>query len=422
MKIAFVAQPWSFARPIIGCDSLGIWTYQVARRLNNSTQVLYYGLKDNNYPSVYQESGIEYHGISSNFDKYLKIFRILDRWQITSPQRPFFASRLYGLGYIYQVAKSLQKEQCDLIHIHNFSQFAPIIKAFNPHSKIVLHMHCEWLNQLNWEMINRRLQYIDLVISCSDYLTEKSSKRFSHLDNRFQTVYNGVDTTLFTNNYSQNQTQDYSSKKNKNILFVGRISPEKGIHILVDAFKQVVKQHPNTTLTIAGPKAIVCPEFLVRLDDNPKVQNLIRFYQKSQDYFEYIQSQIEPEIADKNQFTGPLNQLELVDYYRQADLVINPSLSEAFGMSLVEAMAMEIAVIGAKAGGMPNVIEEGKVGLLAESADTESLVQAILQLLQNEDTCKAMGKAGRQRVLKLFCWDRVTENLLDIYQNLLQHG
>lgn len=139
MKIAFISQPWSFARPIIGCDSLGIWTYQVARRLNNSTQVLYYGLRDNSYPPVYQESGIEYHGISSTFDKLLKVFRLLDRWKITDPKRPFFASRWYGLGYIYQVAKSLQQEQCDLIHIHNFSQFAPIIKAFNPHSKIILH-------------------------------------------------------------------------------------------------------------------------------------------------------------------------------------------------------------------------------------------------------------------------------------------
>jgi glycosyltransferase involved in cell wall biosynthesis len=216
------------------------------------------------------------------------------------------------------------------------------------------------------------------------------------------------------------KNRDYQQQKNKELLYVGRISPEKGLHVLLEAFQKVAQQQPNVNLKILGGKAIVPAQFLVRLDNNPEVKALIRFYQQSQDYLEYLYSQITPALAKKISFIGALSQIELVDYYRQADLLINPALSEAFGMSLIEAMATGIPVIGAKIGGMNNVISEGEVGLFFKSAEPDSLATAILKLLDDDCTRKTMGLAGRQRVLSLFSWERVSENLWDYYQNLLE--
>jgi glycosyltransferase involved in cell wall biosynthesis len=218
MKIAFICQPWTVARPTLECDSIGIWTYQVARRLNQKAKILFYGGQKYDAPPVYNHEGIEYRGIKLGFDKFTKVFEYLDLWQLTAPQKPFFASTFYYSNYIKKIAKDLQKQQCDLIHIHNFSQFVPIIKTFNPNSKIVLHMHCEWLTQLDWQTIEKRLNLVDLVIGCSDYITDKIIKHFPHLATRFVSVANGVDTDLF---FPKNR--DYQQQKNKELLYVAYI-------------------------------------------------------------------------------------------------------------------------------------------------------------------------------------------------------
>jgi len=96
-------------------------------------------------------------------------------------KRPLFASKLFYLTYVLQVARDLKREKCDIVHLHNFFQFVPIIRAFNPKIKIVLHMHCEWLTQLDRTMIENRLRKVDLIIGCSEYITEKARlvKRYS---------------------------------------------------------------------------------------------------------------------------------------------------------------------------------------------------------------------------------------------------
>ena len=75
-----------------------------------------------------------------------------------SPKRPFFSSNFVALEYILPIALDLRRNQVDIVHLQNFSQFVPIIRAFNPRIKIVLHMRCEWLSLLDREMIEPRIQ------------------------------------------------------------------------------------------------------------------------------------------------------------------------------------------------------------------------------------------------------------------------
>jgi glycosyltransferase involved in cell wall biosynthesis len=414
MKVAFVNQPWTVASPPDECDSIAIWTHQVTRHLTSSCQIVYYGRRNPaRKEAVYREDGVLYRGVSVAFDKLLRPLRILDRWGILNPKRPFFASSLYYLGYIWQVANDLRKQQCDIVHIHNFSQFVPIIRFFNPRVKIVLHMHCEWLTQLDAKTIARRLDRADLVIGCSDYITEKIRRRFPQFANRCNTVFNGVDTNHFVGN---NTYRDLKGKENWKLLFVGRISPEKGVHILLDAFQQVVKHYPKAKLEIAGPESIVSKEFIVGLSDERTVRELESFYTGS--YLTQLKSEIPSELATQILFPGAVPQEQLLNHYWDADILINPSLSEAFGMSLVEGMATETPVIGARVGGMTCVVEEGKTGLLVEPSNASALAEAIVYLLSKEDLRKAMGRAGRQRVLALFSWEKIAKSLLLQYQNL----
>jgi glycosyltransferase involved in cell wall biosynthesis len=410
MKIAFVSQPWTYANPPIGCDSIAIWTHQVGRRLTQFCDVVVYGRKGRFHPcKVEQIKGIEYRRVSVALDQLSRGLRLLDRWHLLNPKRPIFASHLYYLAYIVQVAYDLRQQQCDIIHIHNFSQFVPIVRAFNPQAKIVLHMHCEWLTQLDPAILTSRLAQADLIIACSHYLTRKIRKRFPQFAGRCQTVFNGVDAEFFR---PRTQARPISTGT-KHLLFVGRVSPEKGVHILLEAF-QIVAQHlPHVELSIAGPEVMLSKEFIVKLEDTGYVADLAKFY--ASDYSAALKQQIPSHLVDSIHFRGERSREELLLDYSNADLLINPSLSEAFGMSLVEAMAMEIPVIGAAVGGMTDVIEDGKTGLLVPPNHPKALADAILRLLIDDALSASMGAAGHQQVLELFSWDRVTETLLKLY-------
>ncbi len=302
------------------------------------------------------------------------------------------------------VALDLKKQQCNIIHIHNFSQFVPIIRYFHPRAKIVLHMHCEWLTQLHAPTIAKRIAQADLILGCSNHITNKIRDRFPQLAARCQTVYNGVNTDIFV----PHPNQQFNSIAPK-LLFVGRISPEKGIHLLIEAFERVVQQYPQAQLIIVGPEVIVAKEFLTDLSDNPQITALAPLYASS--YLQYLKHQIPSHLVSQIVFAGSLRQEELVQYYQNADLVVNPSLSEAFGMSLVEAMACETPVIGARVGGMPEAISENVTGLLFESGNATALAKTILQILAEPSLQVSLGKAGRARVLELFSWQRIAESL-----------
>jgi glycosyltransferase involved in cell wall biosynthesis len=411
MKIAFVNQPWDSIIPPVQAGSIPIWNYEVARRLVKHCDVIIYARKNPGQKAVEFYEKVEYRRVSVALGRFFN--GISKLWANLSLKNSYFASIFYGFSYAVRVAIDLRRQKCDVVHIPNFSQFVPIIRAFNPNIKIILHMHCEWLTQVNHKLIAKRLSQVDLIIGCSDYITKKIESYLPQFSELCHTVFNGVDLEQFISNNNNNQTKPNDSKK---LLFVGRISPEKGLHILLDAFEIVIKYYPQAYLEIVGPQKPTPTEFLAALSDDPNVAFLTKLDPKN--YFSYLQNKLSLKIASQVFFSGSVKHLELVDCYRKADILINPSVSEAFGMSLVEAMATGIPVIATRVGGMIDVVEEGKTGLLVEANNASALAEAIIHLLADRELRESMGRAGRQRALELFSWDKITESLLSNYYKL----
>jgi glycosyltransferase involved in cell wall biosynthesis len=413
MKTAFISQPWNDVVPPVQSGSIAIWTYEVARRLAQSCDVVIYAKKGRHQKKAEYCEDVSYRRMSIRTDRWLQ--RLLNRFStIRDVRYPLFASNFFYLGYIFQVANDLKAQQCDIAHLYNFSQFIPIIRSLNPSIKIVLHMHCDWLTQLERETIKRQLGKVDLVIGCCEYITERIRRSFPLFSNICNTIYNGTDINFFSyKNYRRN------AEKNslKRLLFVGRISPEKGLHILLDALHYVIKYHPQLQLEIAGPQAIAPMEFIVSLSNDDKVSKLSSFYQGS--YFSHLQRQIlSLNIAQYVKFSGFIPYTHIANHYHDADVVIQPSLSEAFPGPILEAMACGLPVVATRVGGTPESVEHEKTGLLVDSGDAPELAEAIIHLLEDEDLRIAMGQAARQRVTALFSWERVTEDLWHHYQNL----
>ena len=159
--------------------------------------------------------------------------------ELLPPTRPFFASILHPLEYWLRVAAISGREAADVVHIFNYSQALPVLRRLTG-AKLVLHMHCEWLSQLDARMIDRRLRHADLIVGCSDHITISSvsgSRNTRPLHERSTTAWrrDGADRSRTLR------------REVIELLNVGRVSPEKGLHVLVDALEHVVRKAP------AGP-------------------------------------------------------------------------------------------------------------------------------------------------------------------------
>lgn len=414
MRIAFVNQPWTPAIPPQGSDSTGIWTEQICRHLKQDALVFFYGLKTNNIANSTCYNGIYYCGVSPIPDKLFKVPRLLEKKFKLNSHLPYFASTLFAFGYILQIALEIRKRKFDIVHIHNFSQFVPIVRAFNPKTKIVLHLHCEWLSDLDRATVAKRIDKADLILGCSNHIVNQIRDRFPEYRAKCQTVYNGVDTNHFVPSPKSQTAKDIKSSA-PTLLFVGRISPEKGVHLSIDAFLKVVKKYPQAKLKLVGPEIVVAKELLLDFSDDPEVKALEPFYTGS--YQEHLQQRIPNRWRSSIEFIGGLTQEELLPHYWNADILINPSFSEALGMSLIEAMATGLPVIATRVGGMVETVEPGTTGLLV-TRDAEALADAITELLENESLRTAMGQAGRQRVLARFSWQQIAASLVACYQKL----
>ncbi|WP_066382153.1 glycosyltransferase family 4 protein [Anabaena sp. CA = ATCC 33047] len=413
MKIAFFDYPITLAEPP-KTGGVRLVSYALALRLARAGhQVLFYGAKGHYQEWEYQEDGITYRRIpESRLDKILDLLSVVDSWNISNSQRPFYASKLFFPEFYRQIAQDIQAQQCDVIHINIVSQFVPMMRAYNPHAKIVLHIHSDFLPLLEPVMVEQHLKSVDLVVGCSNYVINQVRKYLPQVNS--QTLYNGVDTRHFTipNNYNR----ETDKKDIKQILFVGRISPEKGVHILIDAFNKLVSRYPQVQLKLVGAENALVPWYMLDKQD-PQTQNLRPYYQGS--YKSQLQKRIADNAASSVDFLGKIPHFQLLEYYQQADIFVFPSVwNEPFGMPVVEAMSMGLPVIATRGGAFPELVKDGKTGLLVERGDVDDLAEAMLQLLLDDNLRQAMGEAGRQQAVEKFDWDHQAQQLLHHYQTM----
>jgi len=155
------------------------------------------------------------------------------------------------------------------------------------------------------------------------------------------------------------------------IGIIGRIHPGKGQGILVDAAKKINAQHPDTHYLIIGEEYVTPLENL-RFKDEIK-KKLIEFG-----------------LEEKFHFIGLKNDIENV--IAAIDILTLPSKEETFGLSILEGMAMGKAVIASDTGGLKELVEHGRTGLLVSKEDPDALANAILYLIENNEKLLELGK------------------------------
>lgn len=187
------------------------------------------------------------------------------------------------------------------------------------------------------------------------------------------------------------------------VLYLGRLEKRKGIQDLFAAIPQVLAKVANVRFIIAGA-------------DNSHRDGFQQ--QTGLTYAAYFQQQY-AQFASHVSFLGQVSEEKLNELYQTCDLFVAPSLYESFGLIYLEAMNYGKPVIGCRAGGIPEVINEGTTGLLAEPEAPDSLAEAILKMLQNPGLLREMGLAGRQRLLDTFTHVQMARRFADAYRHVI---
>jgi glycosyltransferase involved in cell wall biosynthesis len=251
------------------------------------------------------------------------------------------------------------------------------------------------------------------VVTISNYLTDAIAAAHPHL--AVATIGNGVDATAF----SPATTRTGAPK----LLYVGRVSPEKGLHLLMPAMNAVALSHPEVRLDVVGPPGLL-PYTHVRLfGADPHWAGLDSFYGRTplqrlrlrsggKAYAAVLGAALSPAAAEATSFVGSIAHDALPPRYAAASLFVLPSLcDEPFGVPLVEAMAAGLPVVATRTGGIPEIVAEGETGLLVERGDVAGLTRAILDLLDDPDRRHRMGMAARERVSRMFTWANAAARL-----------
>jgi spore coat protein SA len=410
MKVGFLSQPFDYSGPPDPGGSIGIWTWETARRLARSCEVAVFGPRTKGGPAVEKWEDVRFSRSALRIDHWREF--VMKRLRAFAPPTAGhdFAGSSYYPMYAKRAANAFLRDGCGVVHVHQFSQFAPIIRSANPQAKIVLHMHSDWLIQLDRKMIAERLRVTDAIVGCSEYVTNNIRTAFPEYANRCVTVFNGVDVENI--NVAGERARN---RRPLRVVFVGRVSPEKGLHVLMDAFQRVVSDCPESHLEIIGGEFIPPLDFIVGISDDPMVRGLRRFYGGS--YLESLRDQVKGNLKGRVTFLGHLPRRDMIERLRQADVFVQPSIaSEMFGMATAEAMAAGIPVVATRICGLPEVVADGETGFLVGPDDPQALANGISRLLRDSNLSEQMGRAGRERVERLFSWDSTAAAIERLYR------
>lgn len=428
MKVAMVVQPWDeVVSPGNHGSSIAIIAYNLARCLSASHDVIVYARRGlGQAADEIDPLGIRLRRFRVR-TKY--VHRLIDCltgfWNISPP---YVSSQNYFFHYGRQVAQSVVSEKIEIVHLFTFFQFAPLIRALNPLAKIVLHKEDEMLSLLPRPVVQPALQNIDLFIGCSNYITDRIRSRYPEIKGRCHTVYNGVDQQRFTDPGHHGATEP-----GVRVLYVGRLSPEKGIHVLIDAFRHLHESFPDCRLDLIGSAGLLPFSYYLGLtQDRPSV-SLHQFYgrtlwgkinrqlrQRNTSYLSALQNCLSPELRRQITFHGPIHNREVAEFYRKADIFVFPSVwNEPFGMPITEAMASGLPVVATRGGGIPEFVEDGVTGLLVERGNSQAFAEALSKLLVDPKLRIKMGAAGRAYVLSSLTWNIVSGTLASLYKKHL---
>lgn len=291
----------------------------------------------------------------------------------------------------------------DVIHCHTwYTMFAGFLARTLYGKPLVATVHSlEPLRPWKEEQLGRGyrlstwceesgLRAADLVIAVSAGMRADILRAYDLDEAKVRVIHNGIDPERFRRTEESEAVERRGIQK-PYILFVGRVSRQKGLDVLLAAAADLPEDLTVAICTGAPDTPGLADELKAAAAGLPRVH-----------WFEEM-----------------IPHADLVQLYSHAAAFVCPSVYEPFGLINLEAMACERPVVASRVGGIPEVVADGETGFLVPPGDPQALAAAIRRLLADPPLAARMGAAGRKRVEELFTWRAVARTTLAAYAEVL---
>lgn len=364
------------------------WVHEASKRLNQTKFDIGIVSRPANAEGF---EGVNYLAIPWTKTE-LFFHRLKERLTWRNPLR-YLAKMQNVASYGLRMAKLVR--EFDLVVIHNEPNLLLFLKD-NPQQKVILHMHNEHLTMRMFRPFYRHaLKKVDSVICVSDYIRCSAIQHFPEYADKFIVVFNATDPDVFKP-YGEEAVKQLTEivalqADKKYLLYVGRLTEIKGVHVLIQAFEQVHQHLPNTKLIIVGSSFF---EGAAKTD------------------YEQTLIELAKPISQHIIFTGYIPHEKLKYLYSAVDMVVLPSIwQDPCPLVVLEAMASGSCLVSSAVGGIPEVVENGINGLLVKEADVDALAQTVSGVLQNANNKHQMELAARNKILAGYTWERLVAEL-----------
>jgi N-acetyl-alpha-D-glucosaminyl L-malate synthase BshA len=320
---------------------------------------------------------------------------------------PLFDYPPYDLALATRMAEVAQLYDLDLLHVHYAiphsvsAMLARQMLAAGPRRQklpFVTTLHgtditLVGLDRSYLPITRYSIEQSDGVTAISNYLRERTQRIFD-VKNPIEVIYNSVNCDIYMRDtkIAEEMRREYAPDNQKVLVHLSNFRPVKRITDVIEIFDRVHKQMPARLLLIGdGPDRSVA-EWLA----------------------------VQKGIHDDVLFLGKQDQI--YEKLSIADIMLLPSELESFGLAALEAMACEVVPISTKAGGVPEVIDHGNTGYLADVGDVDTMARYAIELLSNEKQLREMGKRARAVAMERFCSTKIVKQYEDFYRRVLDRS
>lgn len=321
----------------------------------------------------------------SNHDKIEKVCSNVEIININS---------VLDIKAAYKIAKFCRDNNINIIQSHFLREsfVAVIAKLFNPRIKVIWTMHLiyeEKRSILNF--LNRLFSLGTSSIICVSEAVKKSLAKIGINHKKLATVLNGVDTDYFKPTYNGSIREELDIEKDDILLTtVSRFQEIKGHDFLIDVLNELKLNYDIKF------KALL-------VGDGEEMDNIKNKVLKLG-------------LEDNVIFAGYREDTPRI--LTESDIYISPSKNEAISFSIMEALACQVPVVATEVGGVPEVINKGKCGIMVNYGDKKEFAKAIFELYNNKNEYEEMKKNSRQLIEENFSLENMIEQTYNLYKKL----
>ena len=299
-------------------------------------------------------------------------------------------SKLIYLKAVQKVKRIIKKFNPDIVHSHYASSYGLIGALSGFHPYIISMWGSDVFRFPNYSFLHKSvlkfsLSRADKLLSTSYSLSAEVKK---YTDKDIVVTPFGVDVDRF----KPQEVDTIFAKKDIVIGTIKTLEKIYGIDYLIKAFKIVKTKIPEQQI-----KLLIVGDGTLRKNLEDLVHSL--------------------KLMNDIVFTGYIKHNEVEKYQNMLDIYVAVSLQESFGVAILEASACSKPVIVSNVGGLPEIVENGKTGIIVEKENSEQLSDALITLINNPDLRITMGKNGRMKVLNEYNWESSVKKMLLVYND-----